>query len=84
MEISVVAEREKIELERLALHHTLVGQVRNADFGKIGLPCDGTQRSEFGTVELYPIVVFRMLILESLQHLRSIVLTVFCFFAERL
>ena len=74
VEIAVIAEREEIELEALRLHHSLVGQIHDLDFSEVGLTGDGTQRGELGTVELHPIVVFLMLILEGLEQ-RGIIIS---------
>ena len=40
MEISVVAETEKIELEALALDHSHVRDIAYADLGEVRLACD--------------------------------------------
>ncbi len=77
VEVAMIAEREKIEFETFALYHAPVGDVAYADFGKIGLPGDGTQRGELGAEKLHPIVVVGMLIFESLQHFGVIIGSVF-------
>ena len=82
VEVAVVAEGEEVELEGFALHHALVGQVGDADFGKVGLSCDGAQGGELGTVELHPVVVFGVFVLEGFQHFGSVVLTIFGLFAK--
>ena len=68
MKVAMIAEGEKIELEALRLHHTLTGQVHDLYLGKVWLTSDGTQRSELRTVELHPVVVLRMLVLEGLKQ----------------
>ena len=73
MKVAVVAETEQIELQALTLHHTLTGQVHYLYLGKVGLSGDGTQRCELGTVELHPVIIFRMFVHECLEHLGSIV-----------
>ena len=73
MEIAVVAEREEIQLQALALHHPLFRHISNDNIGKIRLPCDRAQRSELRAVELDPVVVLRMLVLESLQKPRIVI-----------
>ena len=69
MEIAVVAEAKQVKLQALALHHSHVGDVTDADFRKIGLPGDGAEAGELGAVELHPIVVALMLVDEGLQSL---------------
>ena len=77
MEIAVVAEGEKVELQALGLHHALGRYVHNLDFGKVGLARDRAERRELWAVELYPVVVALMLVLESLQHLGGVVVQIF-------
>ena len=74
MEAAVVAEAEKVELETLALHHPLVGQVADAYLSKVRLSGNGTKGRELRAIEANPIVVFGMFVLESLQHVGGIVL----------
>lgn len=76
VEIAVIAETEQIEFQTLAFHHAHVGDVVDADFGKIGLTGDGAQAREFGAVEAYPIVVVLMFVLKRFQHFRRIVLPI--------
>ena len=76
MEIAVVAEREEIQLQALALHHAPFGDVHDADFRKVRLACNGAQRGELGAEELHPVVMARVLVLESLQHLGGVISTV--------
>ena len=78
MEIAVVAEGEKVELQALGLHHALGGYVHNLDFGKVGLTRDRAERRELWAVELHPVVVALVLVLESLQHLGGVVVQIFC------
>ena len=82
VEVAMIAEGEEVELEGFALHHALVGQVGNVDFGKVGLSRDGAQGGELGAVELHPVVVLGVLVLEGLQHFGSVVLTIFSLFAK--
>ena len=74
MEAAVVAETEKVELETLALHHPLVGQVADANLSKVRLSGNGTKCRELRAIEANPVVVFGMFVLESLQHVGGIVL----------
>jgi len=66
MKVAVITEREEVELQTLRLHHTLAGDVENLDFGEVGLAGDGAQRGELWAVELHPIIVIGVLILEGL------------------
>ena len=78
VKIPVIAEREEVQLQALALDHALVGYVADAYLGKVGLACDRAEGGEFGAVEAYPVVVLGMTVLECLKHLGGIVLTVLC------
>ena len=73
VEIAVVAEREQVELQALALHHALIRHVVDVDRGEIGLACDRTEARELGTVELHEVIVFGMLVLEGLEHLGCVI-----------
>ena len=84
MEVAVVAEREKVKLQTLALYHLDIGDVADTYLGKVGLSCDRAQRREFGTVEAHPIIILLMLVGEGLQHLRRIVHLVFRLGSQRL
>ena len=68
VEIAVIAEGEEVELEALRLYHALIGQVHNLDLGEVGLAGDGTQRGELRAVELHPVVVLTVLVLEGLEQ----------------
>ena len=82
VEVAVVAEGEEVELERLALDHALVGEVGDADLGEVGLAGDGAQAGELGAVELHPVVVLGVFVLEGFQHVGGVVLTVFGLLSE--
>jgi hypothetical protein len=73
---TMVAETKKVELETFAFDHFDVGDVAYAYLGKVWLPGDGTKAGEFRTVELYPIVMFGVLVVKSFEHFRGIVLTI--------
>ena len=64
MEIAMIAERKEIELQALALDHTLIGQVADANLGKIRLARYGAQTCKLGAVEAHPIVVLGMFVLK--------------------
>ena len=68
MEVSVVAEAEKVQLQAFAFHHLLVRNVADTDFGKVRLTGDGAQGGELRAVEAYPVVVVLMLVLEGFQY----------------
>ncbi len=76
VEVAVIAKREEVELQALRLDHALRWDIHNLDFGKVGLPRDGTERRELGAVELHPVVVALVLVLKRLQHLRRIAVQV--------
>ena len=74
VEVAMVSEGEEIEFQALTFHHALVGNIKNLDFGEVGLPSDWAERGELGTVELHPIIAFGMTVLEGFEHLGGIVL----------
>ena len=78
VEVAVVAEGEEVEFEALALDHTDVGDVGDADFGVVGLSGDGTEGRKFGTVEAHPVVVVGVFVDERLKHFGGVVGGVFC------
>ncbi len=84
VEVAVIAEAEKVELQALALYHPFVGHIRDAYLCKVGLPRDGAEARELGAVELHPVVVSRMLVDKRLQHFRGIIRSVLGLRAERL
>ena len=84
MEVAVIAEGEEVELETLRLHHAHIGDIHDLDFRKVGLAGNGTQRGELGTVELYPVVVLLMAVLEGFEDFGSVVALVFCLAAQLL
>lgn len=82
VKVAVIAKTEEIEFETFALHHTFIGDVGYAHFGKVGLAGNGAEGRELGTVEAYPIVVVGMFIIECFEHLWGIIAAVFCFTSE--
>ena len=82
METAMIAETEKIEFEAFALYHTFVGKIADAYLCEVRLTGNGAERRELGTVEAYPVVVLGMLVLERLQHFRSIFMWNFGFLAK--
>lgn len=77
MKITVIAEAEQVQLERLALHHFLVWYIRNIDRRKIRLTGHRTKARKFRAVELYEIITIRMLVVEHLEHIRRIIKHIF-------
>jgi hypothetical protein len=84
MEVAVVAEGEEVELEALRLDHPFARDVENLDLCKVWLARDGTERGELGAIELHPVVVVGMAVLEGLKHLRSIIHLIVGLLAEGL
>ena len=84
MEVAMITEREEIELQTLALHHSHVWHILYLYLCKVRLSGNRTERSELRTVEQYPVVILWMLVLKALKHLRSIVLTIFRLLTKRL
>lgn len=73
VEIAVVAEREQIEFQRLGLHHALARDVGDDDGRKVRLPCFWAERGELGTMESDEILVFGVLVDESLKHFGGVI-----------
>ena len=73
VEVTVVTEREEIELQALRLHHALAWQIEYLYLCKVWLTRNGAERGELRTVELNPIVVFLMQVLEGLEHIGVVV-----------
>ena len=73
VEVAVVAETEEIQLEALALDHAHTGDVVDNDVAEVGLAGLGAQRGKLGAVERHHIVVLRVLVLEGLKHIRTVV-----------
>jgi hypothetical protein len=77
VEVAVISEAEKIELEALALHHAYIRNVADANFCKIRLSRDRAETSELWTVKAYPVIVVGVFVDKRFQHLWSIVALVF-------
>ena len=84
MEVAMIAEREEIEFQTLALHHLHIGHILYLYLCKVRLSGNRTERSELRAVEKHPVVILRMFVLKALKHLRSIVLTIFRLLTKRL
>ena len=78
VEISMVSEAEEIQFQTLAFHHPYVRQIADTYLSKVRLACNRTKACKLRAIETHPIVILRMLVLERLQYLRSIVLTIYC------
>lgn len=76
MEIAVIAEAEKIELQGLAFHHVLIRNIGNINGRKVRLPRLRAEAGEFRTVEFDEIVTIRVLIRDAFQKLRIVVIGV--------
>ena len=81
VEAAMIAETEEVEFETLALHHSLVGKVVDANLSEVWLTRNGAKSRELRAVEAYPVIVLGMLVLESLQDFGSIVLRYFSLLA---
>ena len=68
MKIAVVAEREEVELEALALHHPFARDITNIDMSEIGLSGLRAEGRELRTIEGHEILILGVLVGESLQH----------------
>ena len=77
VEVSVVSEAEKIELETLALDHLHVRDIVDAEFREVRLSGNRTEGCKLRAVETHPVVIALMLVFECLQYLRSVVHSVF-------
>lgn len=77
VEVSVVSEAEKIELETLTLNHLDVRDIADAELCKVRLPGYRTESGELRAVETHPVVIALMLVFECLQYLRCVVHSVF-------
>ena len=77
VEVSMVSEAEKIELEALAFDHLHVRDIADAEFREVRLSCNRTEGGELRAVETHPVVIALVLVFECLQYLRSVVHSVF-------
>ena len=84
VEVSMIAEREEIEFQTLALNHPDIRHILNLYLCKVWLTSNRTKGSELWAVEQYPIVILWMFVLKALKYLRSIVLTIFSLLTKRL
>jgi hypothetical protein len=80
---TMVAETKKVEFETLTLNHLYVWDVADAYLGKVGLPSDRAETCKLGTVELYPIIVLGVFVIEGFKHLGSIILAILCGVAKQ-
>ena len=77
VEVSVVSEAEKIELETLAFNHLDVRDITDAELREVRLSCNWTEGGELRAVETHPVVIALVLVFECLQYLRRVVHSVF-------
>ena len=81
VEVAVISEAKQVELQALAFHHFMVGEIVDAYFCEVGLPCDGAEAGEFRAVEAHPIVVARVFVFKALEDFWGVVVAVFRGFA---
>ena len=84
VEVTMITEGEEIEFQALALDHAVTGQVENLYLSKVGLSGDGAHRGELRAVELHPLVIVGMLVLEGLQQRRVIIVGILGLSAQQL
>ena len=77
MEVAMVAETEEIKFQALALHHLHIRNVADANLSKVWLSRNRTKRCKLRAIESYPVVIARMLVDKSLQHLWRIIHFIF-------
>ena len=80
---TMVAETKKVEFETLTLNHLYVWDVADAYLCKVGLSSDRAETCKLGTVELYPIIVLGVFVIEGFKHLGSIILAILCGVAKQ-
>ena len=84
VEVAVVAETEKVKLQRFTFDHDLSRDVGNVDGRKIGLSRHRAQACEFGAVEFHKVIIVRMLVRKSLKDFRIVVLRIFSLLVAQL
>ena len=72
----MIAEAHEVKLQRLALDHAAPRDVGDVDGRIVRLARDGAERRELWAVELDPVVVVRMAVLERLEDLRAVIVVV--------
>lgn len=73
VEIAMIAEREEIELEALALHHTLARDIFDVDMAEVRLSGLGTKSGKFRAVESHHIFTVGMLVFKCFKQSRGVV-----------
>ena len=81
VEVAMVSEAKQVEFQALAFHHFMVGEIVDAYFSEVGLPCDGAEAGELRAVEAHPIVVARVFVFKALEDFWGVVVAVFRGFA---
>ena len=76
MEITVVTEREEIELQTLALHHLFTRDITDINMSEIGLTGLRAECRELRTVERHQILIFRVFVDKGLQHLGIVLIAI--------
>ena len=73
MEVAMVAETEEIKFQTLALYHLYVRNIADANLCEIWLTRNRAERCKLRAVETYPVIIARMLVHESFEHLWRII-----------
>ena len=68
VKITMVAEREQVQLEALALDHTFARDITDVDMPEVRLSGFRTKSRELGTVEGHQVLVLGVFVLEGLEH----------------
>ena len=77
VEIAVIAEAEQIKFQRFALDHFFSRNIGNIYRSEVRLTCYRAKTCELRTVELYEIIVIRVLVWKGLKNSRIVVEAVF-------
>ena len=73
MEVAMIAETEEIKFQTLALYHLYVRNIADANLCEIWLTRNRAERCKLRAVETYPVIIARMLVHESFEHLWRII-----------
>ena len=73
MEIAMIAETEEIKFQTLALYHLYVRNIADANLCEIWLTRNRAERCKLRAVETYPVIIARMFVHESFEHLWRII-----------
>ena len=73
VESTMIAEAEQVEFQTLALYHLYVRNIADANLCEIWLTRNRAERCKLRAVETNPVIIARMLVHESLEHLWRII-----------